>query len=289
MRDSAKIPLLYIAGSSHSGSTLLDFVLGSHSRIESLGEAKKIPQILEKIRARIGAPPICSCHVPIPECSFWKFALRLGDESFPEREAITTELSADLGLARRALGFRGREVLLDSSKNLGRLGFLSACPEFLITCVHLTRDPRAVAFSAVRKMEKKTASLDSRTRWRILIKQATDWAKLNRKIRARYHSKRSVSYLALRYEDFVSAPRDAVSRVLNSMGLQFEPAQLRFRDFSHHNIEGNRLRLERGSEIHFDAGYLNEMSTGEWLALSFLLLPSLVGFGYSLRRRGPVL
>jgi hypothetical protein len=289
MGDSSSLPVVYIAGSSHSGSTLLDLVLGSHSKIESLGEAKKIPQVLAKIRDPSGETPLCSCREPINSCGFWSAVLRLDEGTFTEREEITKQPAADLGLARRALAFRAREVLLDSSKNLGRLRFLSCVPEFDVTCLHLTRDPRAVAFSAVRKIEKKTGPLDPKSRWRLLTKHAFDWSSLNRKIRNRYHSKKSVTYLALRYEDFVMAPESTLAKVLPSIGLKFEAAQMQFRNFTHHNIEGNRLRLQGGCEIRFDSSYLNGLTSAEWWTISLVLLPRLGRFGYSFSRRQPTL
>ncbi len=289
MRDSSKVPVVYVAGSSHSGSTLLDLVLGSHSKIESLGEAKKIPQVLEKLRDPSGETPLCSCHEPINRCGFWSAVLKLDDGTFAEREEITQKPDADLGLARRALAFRGRKVLLDSSKNLGRLRYLSLALEFDVTCLHLTRDPRAVAFSAVRKIEKKTGPLDPVSRWRLLAKHAIDWASLNRKIRSRYRLKKSLTYLALRYEDFVIAPESTLAKILNPIGLEFEAAQMQFRNFTHHNIEGNRLRLQGGSEIRFDSSYLNGLTSMEWWAISLILLPTLGGFGYSFSRKQPTL
>ena len=286
MGDSCKVPVIYIAGSSHSGSTLLDLVLGSHSKIESLGEAKKIPQVLAKFRDSSVGPPVCSCHEPINQCAFWNSVLQLDDETFVEREEVTREPAADLALARRALAFRGRDVLLDSSKNLGRLRFLHDAPEFDVTCVHLTRDPRAVAFSAIRKIEK-TGPLDSKRRWRLLSKHAFDWASLNRKIRGRYLSKKSISYLRLRYEDFVLTPELTLPKVLAPLGLEFEPGQMQFRNFTHHNIEGNRLRLQGGSEIRFDASYLSGLTSIEWRTISFILLTTLCGFGYPFSRKAP--
>ena len=286
MGDSGQVPVIYIAGSSHSGSTLLDLVLGSHSKIESLGEAKKIPQVLAKLRDLSGEPPVCSCHETIKRCVFWNSVLRLDDENFPERDDITKQLFADLGLARRALAFRGRKVLLDSSKNLGRLGFLTNDSGFKVNCVHLTRDPRAVAFSAVRKIEKKTGSLNSKARWGLLTKHAFDWASLNRKIQGRYRLKKSVNYLSVRYEDFVMAPESTLARVLSPIGLEFEASQIQFREFSHHNIEGNRLRLQGNSEIRFDSSYLNGLTSTEWWTMSIILLPILGSLGYSFSRKG---
>lgn len=286
MSDTSRIPLIYIAGSSHSGSTLIDLVLGSHTKIESFGEAKKIPKILSSLQLRSEPIPICSCHAAIIDCDFWKLALQLEIPNSSERMRITFNASADLAMARRALAFRNKSVLLDSSKNLGRLGFLVRESGFATTCLHLTRDPRAVAFSAIRKVER-AGGLAVKKRMQILCKHALDWSGLNRKIRRRYQKNREISYFHLRYEDFVCEPEASLASVLRLLNLEFEPAQMRFRDFTHHNIEGNRLRLQSGSDIKFDSSYLKELTSVEWLTASLLLMPALSRFGYCFSRRQP--
>lgn len=288
MSNTLRVPLVYIAGSSHSGSTLLDLVLGSHAQIESLGEAKKIPQILNSLQTGKEPKPICSCHTAIVDCNFWRNALQLENPNSLERNRITFDLTADLAMARRALSFRNKSILLDSSKNLGRLGFLTREEGFATTCLHLTRDPRAVAFSAVRKMER-IGGHTQKNRIRFVCRHALDWSALNQKICRRHRKKSRISYLHLRYEDFVFSPEASLTSLFQELELEFEPAQLRFRDFTHHNIEGNRLRLQSGSDIKFDSSYLEELAPVEWLTASVLLLPALSRFGYGFSRRKPVI
>lgn len=287
MTEMPRVNLLYVAGSSHSGSTLIDLILGSHSEIESLGEAKKIPKILSTLKTGSQPRPICSCHTSIEDCEFWQSALQLENPNFLERERITFDSSVDLAMARRALDFCKKSVLLDSSKNLGRLAFLFREKGFSTTCLHLTRDPRAVAFSAIRKIERATGSAE-KNRIRFLCKHALEWSALNQKIQRRYRKKRDISYFHLRYEDFVFQPEISLAAVLKALKLEFEPSQMRFRDFKHHNIEGNRLRLHSGSDIRFDSSYLENLSALEWIAMTLLLLPMLSCFGYSFSRKSPV-
>ncbi len=59
--------LIYIAGSGHSGSTLLDMLLGRHSQISSLGEA----HFLSMNAGKSTRPRLCSCGKAINECPFW--------------------------------------------------------------------------------------------------------------------------------------------------------------------------------------------------------------------------
>lgn len=68
-RDAAKLRVVYISGSGHTGSTLLAMLLDSHPRIVSVGEVAVKP----KIRRRgEDATQRCSCGATISECDFWQ-------------------------------------------------------------------------------------------------------------------------------------------------------------------------------------------------------------------------
>ena len=64
MKQNKNIKVLYIAGNGHSGSTLLDIVIGSNPSIFSAGELGFItrPSIWEEF---------CSCGTKISECTLW--------------------------------------------------------------------------------------------------------------------------------------------------------------------------------------------------------------------------
>ena len=59
---------VYICSAGHSGSTLLDMLIGSHSKIESLGEITHLPK-------NIALDTVCGCGIPVRKCSFWKKTL----------------------------------------------------------------------------------------------------------------------------------------------------------------------------------------------------------------------
>lgn len=58
--------MIYILGLGRSGSTLLDLLLGAHPEIWTLGEAFKLPYLLETARQP------CGCGETLPSCEFWK-------------------------------------------------------------------------------------------------------------------------------------------------------------------------------------------------------------------------
>ena len=56
---------VYICSAGHSGSTLLDLLLGSHSRIASLGE-------IDQLSKNIALNTLCACGEPVRSCVLWR-------------------------------------------------------------------------------------------------------------------------------------------------------------------------------------------------------------------------
>jgi len=64
-----QIPLTYVVGSSHSGSTLLALLADEHPQIASVGETAVKPRIRREGRT---ANQLCSCGATLAECVFWQ-------------------------------------------------------------------------------------------------------------------------------------------------------------------------------------------------------------------------
>ena len=56
---------IYICSAGHSGSTLLDLLLGSHSNVTSLGE-------INQLSKNLSLNTLCTCGEEIRSCDFWK-------------------------------------------------------------------------------------------------------------------------------------------------------------------------------------------------------------------------
>ena len=64
--------VIYIAGTSHSGSTLLDLMLNAHPAIFASGEVLKLNRQLKIKNSGRGTHAPCSCGAPsLWECQFW--------------------------------------------------------------------------------------------------------------------------------------------------------------------------------------------------------------------------
>jgi len=272
-----RLPLLYIAGSSHSGSTLLDLLLGSHPSIESVGEAKKIPAVAARILA--GENPLCTCREPVVTCPFWRRVMP-ADPAELRRNA-----AANAALFRSALAAGGKQIALDSSKTIGRAEMLARSELFDLTLVHLVRDSRAIAYSNRRKQSRAPAAQQSDYR---LVPSVRGWNKLNLRTRRLFRDRPGVRYVPVRYEDLTANPRAELRRVLEAVGLPWEESMLRYREHPHHNIEGNRMRLETDSNIRADNEHLQALSAPDWWAATLLSWRGLKAFRYPLKR-SPVL
>ncbi|HEY3386799.1 MAG TPA: hypothetical protein VGK46_09825 [Saprospiraceae bacterium] len=62
-KESAHLPLIYILGNSHSGSTLLGFLLSSNPHIINVGELKARSWLRNRL---------CSCSQPVNNCPLYK-------------------------------------------------------------------------------------------------------------------------------------------------------------------------------------------------------------------------
>ena len=60
--------LVYIAGCSYSGSTLLDMILGSLNKVTAVGEIKRLAEHFPHSTGN----GLCTCGQALKECSFWK-------------------------------------------------------------------------------------------------------------------------------------------------------------------------------------------------------------------------
>lgn len=85
--------IVHVIGSGHSGSTLLDMLLGGHSQISSLGEALFLHFNLRGSREF----DVCTCGQHVRMCPFWTRVEETAREVLPtaERPALTSLRLAD--------------------------------------------------------------------------------------------------------------------------------------------------------------------------------------------------
>jgi hypothetical protein len=155
---------IYIMGRGHSGSTILDLLLGNASQVQSVGEF---------ISGVDRYDALCSCGQKFRDCDFWKCVRRWFEETTKiswdegagslKRQAhvkrflatlLSRSGSADVAKIRvindalsEAIALvSGKPYVLDSSKEFTRaLFFARFIPEVKI--IHLVRHPERVLAS----------------------------------------------------------------------------------------------------------------------------------------------
>jgi hypothetical protein len=265
---------IYICGAGHSGSTLLDLVLGSHSQITSLGEITHFQRIVRENQ-------LCTCGVPIDECEFWPSVLKeLAAHGHPV--ANIEEFSLLPQVPPSVLGKRGMQLLaflgnlpllkvldwivsdgdsplarmvandyalfdavrrvsgcqavVDSSKYYLRMKLLYMYRPDHFRAIHLVRDGRAVMASNLRK------GFDGEMAVR-------GWLKANQATTLMTRTMQAGSHIRAKYEEFCKAPAEQLARICDWLGLEYQAQALEFRSVTHHNLGGNRMRFSTEGRI----------------------------------------
>ena len=70
--------VIYIASLSHSGSTLLNLMLGASKGTVALGE---VSLTWRSLGSGGKYPGVCSCGAPVPDCQLWGPVVRHSEKS----------------------------------------------------------------------------------------------------------------------------------------------------------------------------------------------------------------
>ena len=259
MSESPRI--IYITSRGHSGSTLLDLLISSHSQVVSVGELKMLSRHFDDP---------CTCGADnLASCPFWiKVDQRLQAAGYPELKALDVGSTGpqpfhdhNRALYETVAEVSGCDVVVDSSKNLDRLQSLLDFTSFDVCVIHLTRDPFGVVWSN--------------------LKRGRDW---------RYHARnysfamartlkylRNHQHLVVRYEDMVTDTEATMRRVMEHAGLEFELTQLEWAQRKGHNIYGNEMRFTASSDIRPDISWQKSLTIVQKLMIRWMTYPARKG------------
>ena len=261
------IKVIYIAGNGHSGSTLLDIVLGTNRDCFSAGELTFITRdsIMEEY---------CSCNKKIPDCDLWseiinkwnstrnisleeykslrnkyernKTTLRtLVNKIRPSRK-FQQYCEATLQLFQAIQEVTKCSVIVDSSKSPQRIAVLSRIVDIMV--LHICRDFTGVMNSSKGEVLKnikvgiETSHPPGRT-WKVTI----NWIVTN--IITEIFSL-GIQTKKIFFRDFVKNPeslRDVDSHFKNIDREQAYSAS--------HMLAGNVIRLKKNLKINPNIGY----------------------------------
>jgi hypothetical protein len=187
---------------------------------------------------------------------------------------------AAVGAVLRGIGeTAGGRVVVDSSKGPGYANVLQATEDVELFVVHLVRDPRAVAHSRLRTAERLGHALGLTPPVFALL-----WDLWNVVIEVAWRRGR---YLRLRYEDFVTRPRQAVEQI--TALLHERPTRLPLVSEDTvaltptHTVAGNRSRFQTGEvRLRLDDDWVsaNRLPVVDRRAVAALTWPLRVRYGY---------
>ncbi|RME46652.1 MAG: sulfotransferase [Caldilineae bacterium] len=267
--------VVFIASLEHSGSTLLDLILGGHPQLTGLGE---IFLLLKPESRRLAnwQTEQCSCGQTMDQCFFWRpICLRL-------LEAQTLSLAEKYRLVLDAFHqtFGDEHLLVDSSKTLQALQVLHAIPDVDLKVLYLIRDVRSwvVSLRDVRKRQSAFSLRDLvrrygvRAGWYYLQRTAffftLRWYYSNRKLQ-RYVQRLPVPTFQLGYEELSLYPEKMVQQISRFLGVEMTDTMLTLQNSDSHNIIGNRMRLqpEKRARVFYDNRWFYR---NDWVLPTFL-------------------
>jgi len=243
--------VIYIAGASHSGSTLLDMMLNAHPEIVSVGEVMKLNQIK---RDGSGKPKgtRCSCGVRgLLQCDFWSGVNKrikethgksLADLNLNEHSRYDEHDPNSL-LFEAVAQVSGKSLIVDSSKMPRRLRHLMGIPKLNVYPIYLIRDPRGQIASVIAQNGLL----------RSILHHEIVHAQIRKTLKRTPHS-------VVKYENLVLNPEVTLQNALESLGLEFDSRQLAWAEQVKHSFAGNHVRRQTKSELVLDERWKDELS-----------------------------
>jgi hypothetical protein len=270
-----KFTLLYIYGSGRCGSTLLDMLLNGHSRVIGLGEITTVmrlfnplslpegysiqhgreeyEQFWDKVRGRYRALlgyPFEQIDLRPPR---WGTLMRGWNAVDMERWARQME-----ALLSSIHGITSKPMLAVASKLHHVLHLLLASGSFDIKVIHLVRDGRAVANFYIRRYNAFTSGVRLWTVTGVLA----PW--FQRRLGPD-------KWLGVKYEALATQPEESLKTICRFLGLDFEPAMLRFSCRPYFGIGGSPGTFSNAEErIFLDTRWHEELSWKHRLAFALM-------------------
>tara|TARA_R110002072_G_scaffold89232_4_gene199952 strand:+ start:79067 stop:79948 length:882 start_codon:yes stop_codon:yes gene_type:complete len=248
--------LVYIAGYSRSGSTVLDILLGDHGDIFSCGELTYYFQDAQN------PSRLCACGAQYQNCEIWSAV----SSDLPDAEATLRKVESR-GFSKVNATSKARyaklmkpfltqvraasdcRVLIDSSKNAKdaafRLGALNDIAGEQVYVIHLVRDCFSTIGSYHANGSNWVQEGYGEEKSFLLLRSTIGWLLAN--LIAWRHG-RQYPYLRIRQQDFLHDPIQVLKKIsafidedLSDVIQKVEASEL---FYAGHNVGGNRVRKE---------------------------------------------
>jgi hypothetical protein len=303
------VTVVYLGGFGRSGSTLVERMLGATRGWTNVGE------LVDLARSVGPRDELCGCGLRFSCCPVWS---RVGEVAFggwssevfdwmaalhrgAARQRHLPGLLRSRGTASPALaGLRsayaavyravaevtGSSVVVDASKGPALGQALAGAREIDLRMLNVVRDPRAVAWSWSRHVERPHSGGDDQM-WRISAgRSAVQWSALQLEMAA-IRGFGGAPSARLRYEDFVADPVASLVDATAGLGLPLGRGDLPPVDEGRvvlepsHGLSGNPGRFSSGVlELRRDDSWAARMPPTDRALVTALTLPLLRAYGY---------
>jgi len=306
----SRITVVYLGGFGRSGSTLVERMLGAAPGWVNVGE------LVDLARSVARSDELCGCGQHFSTCPVWT---NVGERAFggwtaqvldrlaglqratarqrhlpglltsrrPPSDTLVELRAAYTRIYQAVAEVTGSEVLVDASKGPALGAALAGAPDVDLRMLHVVRDPRAVAWSWTRHVERPHATAASEEMWRIPVRRsAAQWSALQLEMEAvaRWGG---VRFARLRYEDFVAAPVATLVEATATLGVPLTPVDLPTVERGQvvldpsHGLSGNPARFRSGPvQLRRDDGWRADMPGTSRAVVTALTLPLLKRYGY---------
>ena len=288
---------VFICSAGHSGSTLLDMILGSNSCAVSLGEITHLPK-------NLALDTECTCGASVRSCGFWSKVV--------EQMSCALKESVFENPYCLDLGYIDSHVIVDRSHQTKRyrlkqkvllgiyyLSLRFGMPPPPVVGRHFRKivNNNRLLFETVRRVAGKRCVIDSSKSYlkalayykahpentRIIslsrdgrgvfysglhrgvgLRNALDAWRLHyarsRSLYRGYVSREHI--LNIRYESLATDPESELKRLCEFLRIPYEIEMLKFLDKEHHITNGNNMRFS-SSVIRLDEKWRNGLTPGQ--------------------------
>ncbi|WP_431711833.1 sulfotransferase [Glutamicibacter uratoxydans] len=305
--------VLMLGGFGRSGSTVLERCLAQCQGVEAMGE------VLHLWERGLRDNELCGCGNSFHECQRWK---DIGAKAFGSWSSVDTEqvisdrwsivrnrylpwlslqrssktssaqrtrlISSLNKLYRAAQQVTGAEVLVDSSKHPA-YGYFLRSLDIELRCVLVVRDPRGVAFSWLKVIQRPETGAQAKEMPRYSIPSSMgNWMTYSLMFHAL--SLLKIPVLTVHYEDFMDSPATTIDRILEFVGLDAAEHRVAIspnktvRLDAHHTVAGNPMRFKVGQiQLSTDEQWRAQMPRIQRWTASIISAP--LRLIYALNRR----
>lgn len=303
--------VVFIAGLGRSGTTVLERCIGEVAGACAIGELVHLWHRGAQLNER------CGCGQPFSECEFWR---SVGQRAFggweqadiprvehlrqeidrtrripavltrqrrPGFAATLAEYTLFYSQVYRAVGeLTGCDVIVDSSKHPSLAFCLSSRDELDLRVVHVVRDPRAVAYSWTKTVDRPEATQgvdDLMVRYSV-SRSAMLWNSHNAALEGLRRT--TTPTLTVRYEDFTAQPQRTLRTIVRWIGFpDGVPLPISADGVAElgeaHTVSGNPARFSNGQiPIAPREGWRTELPVRQPRTVTALTYPLLRRFGY---------